>query len=80
MCIRDSNWHALFAPLNTPEPIVKRIHEALIKGMDTPAVRKQFEEIGIELVLSNPSALAAELKQQGEFWGPLIARSGVKLD
>src|SRR3954451_18451956 len=37
------NWHALFAPLGTPEPIIKRVNEALIKGMDTPAARKQFE-------------------------------------
>jgi tripartite-type tricarboxylate transporter receptor subunit TctC len=74
------NWHALFAPLGTPESIVKRLNEALIKGMDTPEVRKQFGEIGIELVLSNPNALSAELKQQADFWGPLIERSGVKLD
>ena len=74
------NWHALFAPLGTPEPIIKRLNDALIKGMDTPEARKQFEEIGIELVLSNPSALSAELKQQADFWGPLIERSGVKLD
>ena len=74
------NWHALFAPLGTPEPIIKRVNEALIKGMDTPAARKQFEEIGIDLVLSNPNALTAELQQQSDFWGPLIARSGVKLD
>ena len=25
------NWHALFAPLGTPEPIVKRLNEALLK-------------------------------------------------
>jgi tripartite-type tricarboxylate transporter receptor subunit TctC len=77
---RTYNWHAMFAPLATPEPIIKRVNDALIKGMDTPAARKQFEEIGIDLVLSNPNALAAELKQQADFWGPLIARSGVKLD
>ena len=48
--------------------------------MDTPEARKQFEEIGIELVLSNPSSLSSELKQQADSWGPLIERSGVKLD
>ena len=74
------NWHALFAPLGTPEPIIKRLNEALIKAMDTPEVRKQLGEIGIEVVLSNPSSLSAELKQQSDFWGPLIERSGVKLD
>jgi tripartite-type tricarboxylate transporter receptor subunit TctC len=74
------NWHALFAPLSTPEPIIKRVNEALIKGMDTPEARKQFDEIGIELVLSNPNALSAELKQQSDVWGPIVERSGVKLD
>jgi len=74
------NWHALFAPLGTPEPIIKRLNEALIKGMGTPEARKQFEEIGIDLVLSNPNGLSTELAQQADFWGPLIARSGVKLD
>jgi tripartite-type tricarboxylate transporter receptor subunit TctC len=74
------NWHALFAPLGTPESIIKRVNEALIKGMGTPEARKQFEEIGIELVLTNPSGLSSELKQQADFWGPLIERSGVKLD
>jgi tripartite-type tricarboxylate transporter receptor subunit TctC len=26
------NWHALFAPLDTPEPIIKRLNEALAKS------------------------------------------------
>src|ERR1700704_1227387 len=74
------NWHALFAPLGTPEPIVKRLNEALTKALTTPEARKQFEDIGIEPVVSNPSDLSLELKQQADFWGPLIERAGVKLD
>ena len=70
----------MFAPLGTPEPIIKRVNEALIKAMDTPEVRKQLGEIGIEVVLSNPTSLSAELKTQDKIWGPLIERSGVKLD
>jgi len=74
------NWHALFAPLDTPEPIIKRLNEALAKSLGTPQARKQFEEIGIELVVSNPGELAAELKREADIWGPLIERTGVKLD
>ena len=74
------NWYALFAPLGTPEPIIKRLNDALVKALSTPEARKQFEDIGIETVVSNPSDLAAELKQQADFWGPLIERAGVKLD
>ena len=54
------------------------INGAMWRGI-APAM-KQFEDIGVEVVVSNPSALSSELKQQGEFWGPLIERSGVKLD
>jgi tripartite-type tricarboxylate transporter receptor subunit TctC len=74
------NWYALFAPLGTPEPIIKRLNDALVKALSTPEARKQFEDIGIETVVSNPRDLASELKQQADFWGPLIERAGVKLD
>jgi len=74
------NWYALFAPLGTPEPIVQRLDEALIKAEATPAMRKEFADLGIEPVVSNPRDLAAELKQQAGFWGPLIERAGVTLD
>jgi tripartite-type tricarboxylate transporter receptor subunit TctC len=74
------NWYALFAPLGTPEPIIQRVNEALTKGLATPEARKQFEDIGVELAVSNPRALSSELKQQANFWGPLIERAGVKLD
>src|ERR1700716_3156083 len=74
------NWYALFAPLGTPEPIVKRLNDALVKAMATPEARKQLADIGVEPVVSSPSELSSELKQQADFWGPLIARAGVTLD
>jgi tripartite-type tricarboxylate transporter receptor subunit TctC len=74
------NWYALFAPLGTPEPIVKLLNDALAKALATPEAGKQFAEIGVEIVVSNPGDLSSELKQQADFWGPLIERAGVKLD
>lgn len=74
------NWYALFAPLGTPEPIVQRLNNALVKALATSEARKQFEDIGIKPVVSSPSGLALDLKQQADFWGPLIERVGVTLD
>ncbi len=74
------NWYALFAPLGTPEPIIQRVNDDLVKAIGTPEARKQFEDIGVEPFVSNPRELIAELKQQTDFWGPLIERAGVKLD
>src|SRR4029077_13786979 len=58
------NWYALFAPLGTPEPIIKRLNGDLVKALATPAARKQFEDIGVEVMVSNPRDLTSELKQQ----------------
>jgi tripartite-type tricarboxylate transporter receptor subunit TctC len=74
------NWYAMFAPLGTPEPIINRLNEALANALATPDARKQFDEIGVEIVVSNPTALSSEIKRQSDFWGPVIERAGVKLD
>jgi tripartite-type tricarboxylate transporter receptor subunit TctC len=74
------NWYALFAPLGTPEPIIKILNDAVVSALATAEARKRFEEIGVEPVVSSPSALSLELKRQADFWGPLIERAGVTLD
>ncbi len=74
------NWYGLFAPLETPEPIIQRVNEALVKGLATPEARKQFGDIGVDIAVSNPRDLSVELKQQAGVWGPIIERAGVKLD
>jgi tripartite-type tricarboxylate transporter receptor subunit TctC len=74
------NWYALFAPLGTPQPIVERLNDALVKALGTTEARRRFEEIGIEPMVSNPGELSLELKQQAAFWSPLIERIGVTLD
>jgi tripartite-type tricarboxylate transporter receptor subunit TctC len=74
------NWFALFAPQGTPEPIVQRLNDALVKALAKPEAHKEFEAIGVEVAVSDPSGLASELKQEADFWGPLIKRTGVTLD
>jgi tripartite-type tricarboxylate transporter receptor subunit TctC len=74
------NWYALFAPQGTPEPIVQRLNSALVQGLATPEAHKELDAIGVEIVVSNPRDLAAELKQEADFWGPIIKRTGVTLD
>ena len=34
-----NNWIGLFLPRNTPESIVRRLHDATIKAMNVPAKR-----------------------------------------
>jgi len=78
-----NNWIALFFPRNTPEPIVRRLHEATVEAMKTPALRARMEAIGTDLVSPDrttpvylKSFVASEIKK----WAAPIKASGVSVD
>ena len=40
-------WNALFAPKGMPEPIIAKLHGALRTALDSPALRKRMNELGV---------------------------------
>jgi tripartite-type tricarboxylate transporter receptor subunit TctC len=70
-----SSWNALFAPKNTPRPILDRLSEAVDKALDDDAVRKRITEIGCDVpekARRGQQALAAILKNEIVRWVPVI--------
>ena len=45
-----STWFGFFVPRGTPEAVVKRLHEATVAAMDTPAVQAQALSAGAIIV------------------------------
>src|SRR5215211_2095442 len=41
-----NSWQGLFLPPWTPQPIVRRLTQAIGETLDTPSVRDRFEAIG----------------------------------
>ena len=46
--VSDAGWHAMFAPAKTPTAIVNRMHAAVRKALEVPAVRDHFLNGGYE--------------------------------
>ena len=42
-------WQGLFLAKDTPEPVVRRLNEALSKALDLPSVKERFAAIGEEI-------------------------------
>ena len=49
-----SSGFAMFAPAGTPRPIVDRIHSAMVKALNDPAVKESLAKQGAEVVASTP--------------------------
>jgi tripartite-type tricarboxylate transporter receptor subunit TctC len=66
------NWVGILAPAATPEPVVARANAAVVQALETPEVRRLFEEHGMEPVAGSPSLFAAHLRAEIERWGRFV--------
>lgn len=73
-------WNALFAPANTPQPVVARLNEAAKKALADPAVIERMKEFSAKIVGSTPQELGAHVKAELEKWTPVVRDANVQMD
>jgi tripartite-type tricarboxylate transporter receptor subunit TctC len=72
-------WNALFAPKDTPQPILDQLTDALDKALDDEQTRKRLLELGSVLPAKTgrgQQALAALVKSEIARWTPIIKAAG----
>jgi tripartite-type tricarboxylate transporter receptor subunit TctC len=74
------SWFALFAPANTPKPIIEKLQTEVRKILKTPEVAKRLADAGLEPVGSTPDELAAYQKAEIAKWVKVVKESGAKAD
>jgi tripartite-type tricarboxylate transporter receptor subunit TctC len=72
-----ASWNALAAPAKTPQPILAKLHGAVVKALADPAVRKRFAELGVEPRPSSPQELKAFYTSEAERWTGVVERAGI---
>jgi tripartite-type tricarboxylate transporter receptor subunit TctC len=76
-------WHGVWAPHNTPKPVLDKLTKALQAALRDPNVVAKFTELGTEPVSQDqatPAALGAHLKSEIAKWAPIIKKAGVYAD
>lgn len=74
-------WWGIFAPAATPKPILDKFHAELVKTLKQPDLRKQLsEQLGMDLVVSDPPALQKFLLVEMDRWGKVVKQYGIKAD
>jgi tripartite-type tricarboxylate transporter receptor subunit TctC len=73
-----SSGFALFAPAGTPRPIVDRVHAALLKALNDPAVKKNLAQQGAEIVANTPEQHDAFNKAEIAKWIKVVKEAGIE--
>jgi tripartite-type tricarboxylate transporter receptor subunit TctC len=78
-----AGWNGIFAPKDTPRPIVDQLADALDKALDDEGVRKRLITIGCDIPgkpQRGPAALLALVKSEIARWSPIIKAAGVTMN
>jgi tripartite-type tricarboxylate transporter receptor subunit TctC len=73
----------MWVPKGTPGDVVRKLNAAAIEAMNDPSVRKQLENLGLQLPPEerlSPAALGAWQKAEIGKWWPMIKAADVKVD
>ena len=74
-----TGWFAFFVPGRTPRTIVEKIHINTVTALRDPAVKSNFDNIGMVAAGSTPEELAALLTAETEKWQPVIQQAHIAL-
>src|SRR3954468_19085733 len=76
-------WSGFWVPKDTPKEIVARLNAATVEALNDATVRKQLENLGLQMPPKNqltPAALGAWQKAEIAKWWPMIKAANVKVD
>lgn len=75
-----NNWFGIFAPPQTPKPIVDRIYQSITKALAVPELSKKFTEEGFDIVAVPPDRFEKAFKQEIVYWQKFAKDNNLKID
>jgi len=75
-----NNWFGIFAPPQTPKPIVDQIYRAVNKALSSPELSKKFGEEGFDVVAMPPDKFEKSFKQEIGYWQKFAKDNNLKID
>ena len=76
-----SVWHGMWAPKNTPAPIIAKLNAAVVDALADSAVRQRLAELGQQIPpreRQTPEALGTYQRAEAKKWWPIIKAANIK--
>jgi tripartite-type tricarboxylate transporter receptor subunit TctC len=76
--VEMSSWLGFFAPAATPQPIVMRLHDEIVRILKTDAVRDKLGNLGFSVTGSSPAELVDDVRSGLALRGQLMKSAGIE--
>jgi tripartite-type tricarboxylate transporter receptor subunit TctC len=75
-----SGWNGLLAPKGTPKPILDKLRELTIKAVQSPDLKKAFEQQLTAIQTNTPAEFRAFVAKELKEMGPIVKTAGLKVE
>jgi len=73
-------YYGIHGPKGMPKEIVDKIHDAVRKTLDDPAVKKRIEDTGSIIIANTPAQFAAQIAAEYEVYKKVVAAQKLTLE
>jgi tripartite-type tricarboxylate transporter receptor subunit TctC len=75
-----TSWFGLLGPPHLPQPIMDRLTSELERAAADPQFRSRFEKVGMQIIVSSPQQMHAEMEADSKKWANVIKTIGLKIN
>lgn len=73
------NWVGLVAPAKTPDAVLDKLSDEIVKATLAPSVRSKLEDAGFRVMASKRSEFAEVIRKDAATWRELVQSTGFKV-
>ncbi len=70
-------WNAMWAPANTPKPVIAKLNDAAVRAVNDPGLRAKIIGMGLDMPpadMLTPEALGKFQRAEADVWWPVMAK------
>ncbi len=73
-------WHGLFAPVKTPDAVIRNVHKAALQALDAPEVKERFNSLGFTIIGNTSREFAGVVQSELAKFRKVVADAGIKIE
>ena len=73
-----SNWYGVLSVGGTPQPVIKRLHDELLRAIASPDMRQRLSTAGLEPAPVTPEQFRKNIVAEVANWKRVVKESGIR--